>query len=397
MIPQSFYLFILLFSAVGIGWFVGFYFGRDNQKHKEPDFIPSIDYLLAQSNDITLKKLLAAPNIEPDAIELYIKLGRSLRHKGDVERAINLHQSLFAKAGLPKSILLELELELAIDFLRAGLFDRAERLLLELIDHRGDVSFKASQYLLELYEEEGSWQRILDLYAQKKLPDADVVQQRVAHACCEMASKRQQQHDYLDAHKILKKALKINSSCARSYVLQGQLAQSQNEPSEAIRCYLKAVAINPNAIIYLLPNLVQAFETLEDRQGLLQHLNEYWHRSQYVEVLAHKTRIEAELYGPYRALENLIHILKQHPTDKGFFILIDLVQKYKLNMDLQGTLELHQLIKTIAEQAPSFACKQCGFKGKQPHWQCPSCKAWSSIEPLKSNIRRLTEDAYDSF
>ncbi len=395
--PHSFFLFILLFIAVGIGWFIGFYFGRDKNKSKEPDFIPSIDYLLAQHNDATLKKLLSVPKLEEQAVELYIKLGRSLRHKGDVERAINLHQSLFAKAGLSKKILLKLELELAIDFLRAGLFDRAERLLLELIKTKEEIKLKANFYLLELYEEEGSWQNILDLYSQKKLSDNEQVKQRVAHACCEIASKKIQHHDYLEAHQILKKALKINSNCARSFVLQGQLAQSQNEQYEAIRCYLKATALDKNAIIHILPNLVKAFELLQDKQGLLQHLNEYWYRSQYVEVLAKKTEVEAELYGPYQALEKLIDLLKQHPTDKGFFILIDLVQKHQLSMDSQGTLELHELIKTIAEQAPLLVCNHCGFKGKQPYWQCPSCKKWSSIEPLKSNIRRLTEDAYDSF
>lgn len=397
MMNPSFYLFVLLFLAVGIGWFIGFYFGRENKKLKEPDFIPSIDFLLAQNNDATLKKLLSSPNLNHDAVELYTKLGRSLRHKGEVERAINLHQSLFAKTGLPKSTLLNLELELAVDFLRAGLFDRAERLLLELIKVKSDIQLKSCYYILELYEEEGSWQEVINLYDKKKLLDTDEIRQRVAHACCEISKNHLKQNNYLDAHKILKKAFKIYDQCARAFVLQGNLARQQNEHHEAIRCYLKAVAINKNAIIHLLPHLVESFSILNDEEGLLKHLNEYWYRSHYVEVLEKKIEIESNLYGPYHALENLIEILKQHPTDRAFFILIDLIYKNKLNIDMQGTLELHHLVKKIAEQSPLYICNNCGFKAKEPHWHCPSCKKWSSIEPAKPSIHRLTEDAYDSF
>lgn len=395
--PASIDLFVLLFIAVAIGWLAGFYVGRKKKISKEPDFIPSIDYLLAQNNDATLKKLLAVPNLNSDTIELYINLGRSLRHKGEVERAIHLHQSLFARTSLPKSTLLKLELELAVDFLRAGLFDRAERLLLELVKVKSDIQSRACLYLLELYEEEGSWQEIINVYEKKQLLDNDEIRQRVGHAICEIAKKHLDKNNYLDAHKALRKALKIYDGCSRAFVLQGNLAKRQNEHHEAIRCYLKAVAINKNAIIHLLPSLVESFSILQDEQGLLQHLNEHWHRSHYVEVLEKKTEIEAKLYGPYQALENLIRILKEQPTDRAFFILIDLIYKHKLSMDMQGALELHGLVKKIAEQSPLYICNDCGFKAKEPHWQCPSCKKWSSIEPAKPRLRRLTEDAYDSF
>lgn len=390
-------LFLLLFIAVAIGWLAGFYVGRKNNIKKEPDFIPSVDYLLAQNNDATLKKLLSVPKLNQETIELYIKLGRSLRHKGEVERAIHLHQSLFARTSLPKSTLLKLELELAVDFLRAGLFDRAERLLLELVKVKSDIQPKVCSYLLELYEEEGSWQEIINIYEKKQLLYTDEIRQRVGHACCEIAKKHLERNNDLDAHKILRKALKIYDGCSRAFVLQGNLAKRQNEHHEAIRCYLKAVAINKNAIIHLLPSLVESFSILQDEQGLLQHLNEHWHRSHYVEVLEKKTEIEAKLYGPYQALENLIKTLKKHPTDRAFFILIDLIYKHKLNPNMQEALELHHLVKRIAEQSPLYVCNNCGFKAKEPHWHCPSCKKWSSIEPAKPSTHRLTEDAYDSF
>ena len=373
-------VYVLLLSGIAIGWLLGYRFAKGGKKASKPDWIPSVEFLLAEANDASLERLLNVPQLDDDAVDLFLKLGRTLRVKGEADRAVHLHQSLFARTGLPKNTQMILELELAIDYSYAGLLDRAERLFLELLNTRGRIFEQSSRYLVELYEEEGEWGKILDLYRSKKLASGAALERRIAQAVCELAVQATASGDYYETQKLCRQALKIDNRCARAYIVQGDLAYSQNEAREAIRCYLKAVEVDTQAIVVVLEKMTGSFHDLGDVNGLISHLDRHWQSSHYVPALTARTECIAEQQGPEKGVTSLLQELAEAPSNQGFFALVELVVKYRLQLDKSQLLVLYDILRRIVEHEPKFICGACGFKAKEFHWRCPSCKDWSTLQ-----------------
>jgi len=384
---DSLLVYVLLLSGIAIGWLLGFRFSRSRKKNTRPDWIPSVEYLLAEANDASLERLLNVPQLDDDAIDLFLKLGRTLREKGEADRAVHLHQTLFARTGLPKNKQMILELELAIDYSYAGLLDRAERLFLELLNtRRGRIFEQSSLYLIELYEEEGEWGKILQLHQDKKIASAPEFETRIAQAACELAELATESGDYYETQKLCRQALKIDSRCARAYVVQGDMAYSQNESREAIRCYLRAVEVDSQSIVVVLDKMTQSFRAVGDNSGLLTYLDKHWKSSHYVPALMAKTEVLSQQNSAEEAITILLQELSVTPSNQGFFALVELSVKHRLQLDKSQLLVLYDILRRIVEHEPKFICRACGFKAKEFHWRCPSCKDWSTVESFMPQL-----------
>ena len=114
--PDSALIYILLLAGVALGWTLGYRYATQSKLPEYPDWIPSVDYLLAESNDLSLEKLLNIEQIDDGSMDLFLKLGRSLRDKGELDRATHLHQRLFARPDLERSAMHSIQLELALDY-----------------------------------------------------------------------------------------------------------------------------------------------------------------------------------------------------------------------------------------------------------------------------------------
>jgi lipopolysaccharide biosynthesis regulator YciM len=385
-------IYVLLLLGIAIGWTLGYRFARQAKKSTPDDWMPSVEDLLAQAGDVSLERLLNVSSLDDDSIDLFLKLGKTLREKGEVDRAIHLHQSLFARTDLSKTTLQTLELELAIDFSYAGLLDRAERLFSELLDAKGRVREKASSHLVELYEEEGEWQEIYDLYLNKKIHISPLLARRVSHAVCELAESAVVAGDFLEAQKLSRAALKIDSACARAFVVSGNMAFSQKEYHEAVRCYLRAVEIDSQALISILDPLVDSFKHVGDAGGLLNHLSRHWKETHYVPALVAKIDCLAEGQGPEVAIGSLLQELQNQPSNSGFFSLVEMVVRHKQQLDKSQLLILYDILRRIVENEPKFICKNCGFKAKEPHWRCPSCKNWATVASFVPTAQKAKLD-----
>ncbi len=379
--PENALLFVLLLVAVATGWVLGVRFKRE-KKCANQDYIPPLEIFLASANDSALNTFLNLPKLDEDTTDLLLKLGRTLRNKGEIERSIHLHQSLFARTDLARETLVTLKLELAMDYAQAGLFDRAEGLLKDLLAEKGAVQQKAAHYLLELFEEEGSWHEIVDLYQTKVLPHDVALAKRVAHALCEQAEQAFKKRNYLEMSQLCRQALKTDNHCSRAYVLQGNLAYSQKEFHEAIRCYLRALELNDQSIAVMLLPLCDSFNKVEDGSTLLKTLSLQWSSSHYVPALKIHTQLVASTQNPAQAASVLLAELSKLPSNQGFLILLELMVQHKLSLDGLQLEALYAILRAVVEQEAKFQCTSCGFKSHDFLWRCPSCKNWSSIHTL---------------
>ena len=373
-------MFLLLVIAIACGWMLGrFQGGRSAALRMRRDTLPSIDFLLAENNDGALDRLLDVTEISDEAVELYLNLGRIFRDKGQTEKSIQLHQNLFSRTDLSDKAQLDVELELATDFLRAGLLDRAERLLIDLIEEEGHTYSQASRLLVQLYEEEQEWQSILELYKKSKLQDLPEITHRVAQAACEYANELFKKGDYLDSHQYLKLALRINPLCARANILFAQVASNQGEPKEAIRCYLKALKQDSNAMLAVLPDMMKCFIKIDDYKGLDKQLESHWQSNHAVEVLVARVKLLAQQGRQQYGIEVLLTELFQHPSNQGFFALVEMVVNEKAVLNSSQLMSVYDILRRIVETEYKYVCRSCGFKATEHYWRCPSCKDWASI------------------
>ena len=377
---QDVLVFLLLLAAIGAGWLLGRFQGKRSAVKKMGSVtLPSIDFLLAEGNDKALERLLNVESIGDEAVDLFLNLGRIFRDKGQVDKSIQLHQNLFARTDLTEKSQIRIELELATDFLKAGLLDRAERLLVELISAPGSTRLKAASLLVELYEEEKEWSSILELYRNKKLPESYAISSRVAQAACEQGQSLFSKGDFLESHQFLKLALKIDPLCARANVIFAEIAVYEGEQREAIRCYLKALKQDVHIMSAILPDLIACFEEVEDYAGLQQHLSASWQQEKNINVLISKSKALASRDQPKEAIEGLLSELFQHPSNKGFFALVELVVSNKGELNKSQLLAVYDILRRIVEREPDYICRSCGFKAHDHYWRCPSCKDWATL------------------
>lgn len=373
-------LYLLLVIAIGSGWLLGRYQGdRKASQRINRDTLPSIDFLLAENNDEALDRLLDVDEISDDAVELYLNLGRIFRKKGQTDKSIQLHQNLFSRTDLSDKAQLDVELELATDFLKAGLFDRAERLLLDLSKEVGHTRNQSSRLLIQLYEEERSWLSILELYKKNQLPDISDISSRVAQAACEYADEIFHKGEYLESHKYLKLALKVNPLCARANIIFAQIAAVQNEPNEAVRCFLKALKQDSNVMLAVLPQLVECFTQLENYDELDKQLSYHWKQNHSIEVLVERVGMLSNQGQQQKAIEILLSELFQYPSNQGFFALVEMVVNQKAVLNSSQLISVYDILRRIVERECKYICRSCGFKASDHYWRCPSCKSWASI------------------
>ncbi len=373
-------VYILLLVGVAVGWTLGQRFSGQARKSDVPDWIPSVDYLLSQSSDKTVEKFLSVDQLDDDAIDLLLKLGRSLREKGELDKATHLHQKLFARPDLERSALQAIQMELALDYSSAGLLDRAEKIFRQLSEGKGPIADEAVIHLIELLEEEAEWRSILDLHGNRKLPANTGATRRVSHAACELAEQALKASDYQQVLDLCRQALKIHPNCARAYVIQGNMAYGQKEYNEAIRCYLKAAEFDQQSVIRTLEPMVKAFRAVHDEKGLKEHLRKQWQATQYVPALVACIETLADEDRAGEAVENLLKELSANPSNQGFLALAELVITRRQSLDKSQLMAVYDILRRIVSSEPKYHCAHCGFKAQEPYWRCPSCKEWSTVK-----------------
>lgn len=374
--------FFALLVAVAIGWLFGFRMSGDKSTPRKPNWFPSQDEMVEGRSERFIQTLLAASPDDDEAMDFALRIGQSLREKGESNRVIQFHQALLARTDLPRSLLQQVELELALDYFQAGLHDRSEKLLLNLIDtEREAAEGRAVRTLVRLYEDEGEWQKILDLHQRQNIMLDEKLQRSLSHAACELAVEALGNGNYLQVRTLGQQALKIDRHCARAQVVLGDLAFRHQEPQEAIRCYLKALDLDPNCLVALLDQFIVAFRSLGDDKGLYLHLKESLTHTSYVPALLAMTEVQVPHRGFDAAAELYLEMLSKQPSHYGFVAFLGVMARNNRQLNESQLRMAYDILRTLDAAESRFVCDRCGFEGRRFHWRCPSCKDWASLQP----------------
>ncbi|MBK1640641.1 lipopolysaccharide assembly protein LapB [Chromatium okenii] len=379
-------LFLLLPVAAASGWWLSrrelrATFERVGPAH--PDFLRGLNYLLEEQPDKAIDLFLKLTEVDQDTVETHLALGNLFRRRGEVDRAIRIHQNLVARTHLSTELRGYALFELGQDYMCAGLLDRAEVLFQELVDC-GLQRQRALLALRDLYQCERDWRRCLAVAEQIKPVQEPPLAVEIAHYHCELAEEAQRNADPVTARRELALALRVDPNCVRAAMLEGRAALADGQPQRAVTVLLRVAERGATYVAEILPELIEALQHLE-RDDVLPLLEALAQRHPSPPLLRSLAEVVAAARGETAALDVMTAYLTHHADLSVLerMLALQIAQEgiaAPLRQRLQVTLAV---TRTILARQPVYQCEHCGFQARTLHWQCPSCKRWGTVVPVQ--------------
>jgi len=374
-------LWLLLPVAAASGWWAARRSAERASRrraHTTPAYFRGLNYLLNEEPDKAIDVFVQLLEVDSETVETHLALGALFRRRGEVERAIRIHQNLIARPALDEEQRANALLELGMDYMRAGLYDRAENLFLELKEMNQHVR-KALQNLVIIYQQERDWQACLEVTEALEPLIKEPLGLARAHYYCELAEEALRQGDRARAADLLKSAVKARPECVRSLHLQGRMAMETGDHHKAIGLLHAAAEQEPDYLAEVLPDLERCHRHLDDLAGLRRYLEDRLVQGADVAVVLALTDLILEMEGEAAASAFISTQMERHPSIRGLLRLIELnagLPDVKAGQILVG---LKDHMERLLAERPAYQCTRCGYSASTMHWQCPSCRSWSTL------------------
>jgi lipopolysaccharide biosynthesis regulator YciM len=343
------------------------------------DYLQGLNFLLNEEPDKAIDVFIRMLEVDTDTIETHLALGNLFRRRGEVNRAIRIHQNVIGRPNLDTETRTEALLALARDYLAAGVLDRAEGLFKELLALYAyeAVSFRA---LLDIYQQEKEWQKAIDT-AQAFSDQLDVsMQKEIGHYYCELAEISMEQGDVDAAHQHLKKALQTDSRAVRASLLLGGLEYISGRHKHAVRLYKQVKEQDPAYLSESIAPLAEVYQALDDPEAFelyMRKILQDFPQMPIVLLLSEKIR---GWRGDKVAAQFVIDYVREHPSLAGLHRLVSLRLALIDSDAREDLLLIQELIEKLLSSYPHYKCESCGFTSKTIHWLCPRCKQWGTVK-----------------
>ncbi len=376
---QSLIILALAVLAAVLGWRL--WAGRRARRGQEfgSHYFRGLNYLLNEQPDKALEVFLELAEVNHNTIETHLALGSLFRRRGEVEHAIRCHENVIQRETLTPEERLHALGELAEDYRRSGLFDRAEDLYRELAAHE-TMSRGALERLLEIYEQERDWPRAIDTAERLLHNCASGERPPLAHYHCELAEQSLSDGDTVGAGRRIGQALRDDPDCLRAHVLRARLHLAEGEAAAALALLRRAAARKPDEIGVLLAPLAAACAA--GAADLVEELGRWVHQASDPAVAIMLANLLGERGQHAAAAQVLLEQLPKRPSLELFSAYFNLADRHHFSAHGDELLPLIAAAATAMLHArPRFRCTQCGYGGQTHHWQCPSCKRWDTTHP----------------
>jgi lipopolysaccharide biosynthesis regulator YciM len=333
-----------------------------------PDYLTGLDYLVTEQPDRALDMFLKLMDASADTIETHFALGALYRRRGEVERAIRIHQNLLARDELAPQHREQALLALAQDYLRAGLLDRAEGLF-QKVAEAPRLRASALAALRGVYERQHEWRQALDVYRQLVRIKAAPPRLVAAHYLCELAALEIERGAGDAARTLLRQARRETAPFPRAALLRAQIADRQNDRELAIRLLRLALKECPELLSEELPHLL-ALAGPERRDALLSDLVAQARARGGAELKRLVfAAMAADLAGSAPLRDALETVFTEDAT-------LNAVWQAGRGDEQRVAREVGALLN----HAERYRCSECGFAARSFYWHCPACQSWQTFE-----------------
>ena len=320
---------MLLPVAAASGWWAARYSHRKTNAGSRAvlnsAYGQGLNYLLNEQPDKATEVLVQMLAVDPDTVELHLALGSLFRRRGEVDRAIRVHENVVGRASLSEDLRAQASLELGRDFLKAGLLDRAEQLFARMLA-QGRYEKEVCRHLADVYQQVREWEKAIAIGRRLARIDCAVWRIRVAHYACELGEQALQQQDPEAALNWANQALGDDPGCVRATLLLGRCYEAQGDFRTAVDAYLQVQEQDAS----LIPEAAGALKRCRVALG---------------ETAASQAGAQTDTAGRGAGIA---------PAAAG----------------------------RSGEPKARYRCEACGFSSRKLFWQCPGCRDWSTVKPI---------------
>ncbi len=371
-LPHNILLYALLLVAVAAGYLLG---RRERKPGRSQDavikdYYQGLNFLLGDRPELGVDRFIEAMEVSDQTVDVHLAMAGVVRRRGEVDKAIRIHQNLLASPVLNTANKQLVEMELARDYHSAGLWDRAEKLLTQIVSRKGAQVPPALELLLDLYEQERDWRQAIDVATRLMKTDTQI-RVRLSHFHCELADEALAAESFKTAQQHAASAVEYAPTQPRGHWLAAQIEAYHKRFKRVQRHIQKAVELNPELVAEYLAVYRNACENLGDDEA-------------YERFLRHALT----LYPDPRVLDELIDFRRKNGNEIAVQELLEEISRAPSFGHLPVLLELgeresHDAVKEqildIVNQETAYYCTNCGFHSKHLMWHCPTCKSWGSF------------------
>ena len=367
-----------LAGTLAVGWGITTWrtlVRRKRRLRRRARYLEGVRFLLDDKPDRALEVFLSLSEIDDETVDTHFALGSLYRRRGEVDRAIRVHQHIVDRANLSEDTREAALSELARDYFRAGLYDRAEELFQQLAENGREPALALS-HLVRIYEIQHEWQQAAN--AHKRLRQVGVPEQpsAIAHFYCEMAETAIAAQDYASAIEHLDSAAREQNDFGRSAILRGDLALRQGDPHQALQLYRRVVKRDFHLLALVLPRLANAAKQSGQAQEFDATLEEIVRQGAGNPAEIAYAAIVSGYYDDPVILE-CVRAMLTIDSD-----LRDMTAAF-LPRDVEPTREqLHAIagaLRNVVLRHARYRCSQCGLDSSKFLWNCPGCHAWETL------------------
>ena len=373
------WLLIGLPVAFALGWMASRLDFRQLKRERDDSpraYFKGLNLLLNEQQDKAIDAFIEAVQNDPDTTELHFALGNLFRRRGEFERAVRVHQHLLGRSDLRPGDRDRAQLALAQDFMKAGLFDRAEAAWRALAGTPFDG--EAQLALLSLYERSRDWTHAAEVARRLDTAAIGSFATRIAHYECEIAEEADTQDRPADAEAALKRAFAAAPEAARPGVLAGHRLRRQGDNAGALEAWNALRQRNPGAFLLVAADYALAAQACGQSEAASQVLGEALAGLPAVELLQALAEVDGAA-APERLPRLLAH-LKQFPTLSAAQLLLAVPHAQWTD---EAWTALRDAVARAAKPLQRYRCAACGFEAQHYFWQCPGCLSWDSYPPQR--------------
>jgi lipopolysaccharide assembly protein B len=378
--PQ--WLLLALPVAFALGWLgsrLDMRQGRRDLRDTPRAYFKGLNLLLNEQHDKAIDVFIEAVQQDPDTSDLHFALGNLFRRRGEYERAVRVHQHLLSRTDLPRAERERAQYALAQDFMKAGLFDRAEEAYRALAGTPFETESRLA--LLALYERSRQWHEAVETARRLEQSAFGSFASRIANYWCEIALEADARDQHGDADAALAQARKAAPQAPRPLAQSGRRAAARGQHREALDAWTELLALDPGAFSLVASEFVDSALALGEQEAARRQLAEAYRRAPSLALVDALGRLDAD---PASTRQRLVAHLRQQPSlSVAIATLQPPAAGPAADPDVRAALDA---LEQAAAPLRRYRCAACGFEAQQHFWQCPACLGWDTFP-----TRRLEE------
>jgi lipopolysaccharide biosynthesis regulator YciM len=387
----QFWMLIIFPIVFGMGWLAA---RVDTKKLlSESNALPQsyfqgLNFLLNEQQDKAIEAFIEVVKVDPQTVELHFALGSLFRRRGEVDRALRMHHNLVDRADLDDEKRQQAIFELAQDYLKAGILDRAESLFREL--EKSPYGKPSLEFLLELFQKEHDWLKAIGVAQRLSVVSGQSYSKQTSFFYCELAAEKIAAGNVVAAREHLQQALQAYPQAVRATMMLGDMLVNESQTEAAITTWKNIETQNPQYLPLVAESILNAYCSLNRELDGMVLLRDYLSKYHSIDLMNVVFDGVLKNEGPAAAYQLVLDELERNPTLLALDKLLE-ARLLEVTIDKRADIELvKNLVHKRTRNLAMHHCANCGFNARIFYWHCPACQAWDSYSPLRSEEIGMT-------